>query len=241
LSGALAGKVALVTGAGRGIGRAIALAFAAEGAAVALAARSRADLAGVAAEIRERDNGRALALPTDVTQDAGVEALVEQTLAQLGRLDILVTAAGTAAFAPVAEAKPGDWDAMLTLNLRAVMVCCRAVLPAMMRQRAGTILTIASIAAKRALPGSAAYTATKMAVVGFSRVLAEEMRPHGVRVGVLVPGAVDTPLWDALGSSPPRERMLRAEDVARAAVLMAALPAHAALEELTLLPVGGIL
>jgi 3-oxoacyl-[acyl-carrier protein] reductase len=240
MSDALRGKVALVTGAGRGIGRAIAVAFAAEGAAVALAARSRADLAAVAGEIRERD-GRALAVPTDVTQDGAVEALVEQTLTDLGRIDVLVTSAGTAAFGAVSDSKPGDWDTMLALNLRAVMVCCRAVLPAMLRQRTGTILNVGSIASKRALPGSAVYTATKTAVDAFSRVLAEELRPHGVRVGVLVAGAVDTPLWDTLGSSPPRDKMLRPEDVARAAVLMAALPPHASLEELTLLPAGGIL
>ncbi|TMQ16817.1 MAG: SDR family NAD(P)-dependent oxidoreductase [Candidatus Rokuibacteriota bacterium] len=240
LSAALAGKVALITGAGRGIGRAIATAFAAEGAAVALAARSRAELAEVAAEVRARD-GRALAVPTDVTQDGAVEALVEQTLADLGRLDILVTSAGTAAFGPVADSKPADWDGMLMLNLRAVMVCCRAVLPAMIRQRSGTILNVSSIATKRALPGSAVYTATKAAIESFSRVLAEELRAHGVRVGVLVPGAVDTPIWDALGSTPPRDKMLKAEDVARAAVLMATLPPHASLEELTLLPAGGIL
>jgi len=240
MSDALSGKVALITGAGRGIGRATAVAFAAEGAAVALVARSRADLAGVAAEIREQ-GGRSLAMPTDVTQDAAVESLVERVAGELGRLDILVTSAGTAAFAPVADSKPADWDAMLAVNLRAVMVTCRAALPVMMRQRSGTILNVASIAAKRVLPGSAVYTATKMAVVGFSRVLAEELRPHGVRVGVLVPGAVDTPLWDALGSSPPREKMLRAQDVARAAVLMASLPLNASLEELTLLPAGGIL
>ncbi|HEX2440480.1 MAG TPA: SDR family NAD(P)-dependent oxidoreductase [Methylomirabilota bacterium] len=240
MSDALSGKVALITGAGRGIGRATAVAFAAEGAAVALVARSRADLAGVAAEIREL-GGRALAMPTDVTQDAAVESLVERVAGELGRLDVLVTSAGTAAFAPVADSKPADWDSMLTVNLRAVMVTCRAALPVMMRQRSGTILNVASIAAKRALPGSAVYTATKMGVIGFSRVLAEELRPHGVRVGVLVPGAVDTPLWDALGASPPREKMLRPQDVARAAVLMASLPPHASLEELTLLPAGGIL
>jgi NADP-dependent 3-hydroxy acid dehydrogenase YdfG len=236
----LDGKVALVTGAGRGIGRAIALAFAEEGAAVALVARSRADLAGVAAAIRERD-GRALALPTDVTQDGAVEAVVEQTLTDLGRIDVLVTSAGTAAFGMVADSKPADWDSMLALNLRAVMVSCRAVLPAMLRQRSGTILNVGSVASKRALPGSAVYTATKTAVDAFSRVLAEELRPHGVRVGVLVAGAVDTPLWDSMGASPPREKMLRPEDVARAAVLMASLPPHATLEELTLLPAGGIL
>jgi NADP-dependent 3-hydroxy acid dehydrogenase YdfG len=240
MSGALDGKVALVTGAGRGIGRAIAVAFAAEGAAVVLVARSRADLASVAAEIRER-NGRALAVPTDVTQDGAVEAVIEQTLTDLGRIDVLVTSAGTAAFGAVADSKPADWDTMLALNLRAVMVCCRAVLPAMLRQRSGMILNVGSIASKRALPGSAVYTATKTAVDAFSRVLAEELRPHGVRVGVLVAGAVDTPLWDSMGASPPREKMLRPEDVARAAVLMATLPPHAALEELTLLPAGGIL
>jgi NADP-dependent 3-hydroxy acid dehydrogenase YdfG len=237
----LAGKVALVTGAGRGIGRAIALAFADEGAAVALVARSRADLATVAGEVRERANGRVLAEPIDVTQDAAVEMLIERVVGDLGRLDVLVASAGTAAFGPVAESKPADWDAMLAVNLRATMVCCRAAVAPMMRQHSGTILTVASIAAKRALPGSAVYTATKMAVIGFSRVLAEEMRPHGVRVGVLVPGAVDTPLWDTLGAGPPREKMLRPEDVARAAVLMATLPPHASLEELTLLPAGGIL
>ena len=195
----------------------------------------------MAGEVRERANGRVLAEPVDVTQDTAVEMLIERVVGDLGRLDVLVASAGTAAFGPVAESKPADWDAMLAVNLRATMVCCRAALAPMMRQHSGTILNVASIAAKRVLPGSAVYTATKMAVIGFSRVLAEEMRPHGVRVGVLVPGAVDTPLWDTLGAGPPREKMLRPEDVARAAVLMATLPPHASLEELTLLPAGGIL
>jgi NADP-dependent 3-hydroxy acid dehydrogenase YdfG len=240
MSGALRERTAIITGAGRGIGRAIARAFAAEGATVVLAARSRADLAAVAAEVREA-GGRALAIPTDVTQDAAVEALVEQAVTETQRIDILVTSAGLASFGPVADTKPADWDGMLSLNLRAAIMCCRAVLPTMIRQRSGTILNLSSIASRRALPGSAVYTATKAGLEAFSRVLAEELRPHGVRVGVLVPGAVDTPIWDAMGSTPPRDKMLRPEDVARAAVLMATLPPHATLEELTLLPAGGIL
>ena len=238
--GALQGQVAIVTGAGRGIGHAVATALAREGAAVVLAARTRQQLAATAAAIRE-SGGAALAIPTDVTQDAAVEAMVEQAIAELGRLDILVTAAGVASFGPVVGTKPGDWDGMLAVNLRAVMVTCRAVLPMMVRQHRGTIINVASVAAQRPIAGAAAYTATKAGVVGFSRVLAEELRAEGVRVGVLVPGAVDTPLWDTIPNSPDRARMLRAEDVARAAVLMAALPPGASLEELTLLPQGGIL
>ena len=238
--GALAGQVAIVTGAGRGIGHAIATALAREEATVVLAARTRQQLAATAASIRE-SGGTALAIPTDVTQDAGVEAMVEQAIAELGRVDALVTAAGAASFGPVVSSKPADWDAILAVNLRAVMVCCHAVLPVMIRQRRGTIINVASVAAQRAIPGAAVYTATKAGVVGFSRVLAEELRAEGVRVGVLVPGAVDTPLWDTIPNSPDRSRMLRPEDVARAAVLMASLPPGAALEELTLLPQGGIL
>jgi NADP-dependent 3-hydroxy acid dehydrogenase YdfG len=238
--GALHGQVAIVTGAGRGIGHAIATAMAREGATVVLAARTRQQLAATAAAIRE-SGGTALAIPTDVTQDAAVEAMVEQAIAELGRVDALVTAAGAASFGPVVSSKPADWDAILAVNLRAVMVCCHAVLPVMIRQRRGTIINVASVAAQRAIPGAAVYTATKAGVVGFSRVLAEELRAEGVRVGVLVPGAVDTPLWDTIPNSPDRSRMLRPEDVARAAVLMASLPPGAALEELTLLPQGGIL
>jgi len=236
----LADRVAIVTGAGRGIGRAVAMAFAAEGAAVALASRSRADLAEVAGTIRDA-GGRSLAIPTDVTQDSAVETLVEQAVAELGRVDILVTAAGVASFGHVAATKPADWDGMFAVNLRAAMVACRAVVPIMQRQHRGTILNVSSIAAKRAIPGSAAYAATKAGIAAFSAVLAEELRADGIRVGVLVPGAVDTPLWDAIPGGPDRARMLRPEDVARAAVLMASLPATATLEELTLLPAGGIL
>jgi NADP-dependent 3-hydroxy acid dehydrogenase YdfG len=237
---ALEGQVAVVTGAGRGIGRAIAEGFAAEGAAVVLAARTAEDLDRVAKDV-ERTGARALTVPTDVTDDAAVERLVQRTVDAFGRLDLLVTAAGVASFGPVAESAPRDWDAMLAVNLRAMMVCCRAALGPMRARGGGTIINVASIAASRPIPGAAAYTATKAGVVGWSRVLAEELRGDGIRVGVLVAGAVDTPLWDTISGGPDRARMLRPADVARAAVLIATLPPGATLEELTLLPAGGIL
>jgi NADP-dependent 3-hydroxy acid dehydrogenase YdfG len=236
----LAGQVAVVTGAGRGIGRAIAEGLAAEGASVVLASRTTSDLEHVATSV-ERAGARALAVPTDVSDDHAVQRLIERATETFARIDILVTAAGVASFGAVADAAPRDWDAMLAVNLRGVMTCCRAVLPAMLAQGRGTIINVASIAASRAIPGAAAYTATKAGVVGWSRVLAEELRAGGVRVGVLLPGAVDTPLWDAIPGGPDRARMLRPEDVARAAVLVASLPPGATLEEVRLLPAGGIL
>lgn len=236
----LAGQVAVVTGAGRGIGRAIAGALAREGAAVALAARSGSELDGVAREIRQA-GGQALVVPTDVRQEASVEALVRRALAEWRQVDVLVNAAGVAIFAPVTDSKLDDWDQMLAVNLRGAVLACRAVLPAMIGRRRGTIINVGSVVTSRALTGSAAYTASKYGLLGFSRVLAEEMRPHGVRVGVLSAGATDTPLWDAMPGAPARERMLRADQVAEAALLMAGLGPNAALEEVTLLPAGGIL
>jgi NAD(P)-dependent dehydrogenase (short-subunit alcohol dehydrogenase family) len=152
-----------------------------------------------------------------------------------------VTAAGMAAFGPVADAKTADWDQLMAVNLRGVFLCCRAVLPAMTAQRRGTIINIGSVVTSRTLPGSGAYTAAKYGLLGFSRVLAEETRAHGVRVGVLSAGATDTPLWDVVPQPPDRALMLKPDHIAEAALLMAALAPGAALEELTLLPQAGVL
>jgi NADP-dependent 3-hydroxy acid dehydrogenase YdfG len=236
----LRGQVALVTGAGRGIGRAVAMAFAREGARVVLAARSARELVSVQHEI-EAAGGSALAVPTDVRQEPAIAALVSRALADGGRIDCLVTAAGLAAFGPVADAKTEDWDQLMAVNLRGVFLSCRAVLPPMTVQKRGTIINIGSVVTSRTLTGSAVYTATKYGLLGFSRVLAEEMRPHGVRVGVLSAGATDTPLWEAVPVPPDRTRMLKAEQIAEAALLMATLAPGATLEELTLLPQGGVL
>jgi 3-oxoacyl-[acyl-carrier protein] reductase len=236
----LTGQIAVVTGAGRGIGRAVAATFAREGAFVVLAARSAREIASVQRDI-EAAGGRALAVATDVRQEPAVAALVTRALAEGGRIDCLVTAAGMAAFGPVADAKTADWDQLMAVNLRGVFLCCRAVLPAMTAQRRGTIINIGSVVTSRTLPGSGAYTAAKYGLLGFSRVLAEEMRTHGVRVGVLSAGATDTPLWDAVPQPPDRALMLKPEQIAEAALLMASLAQGAALEEMTLLPQAGVL
>ena len=236
----LGGRVAIVTGAGRGIGRAVAGAFAREGAAVILAARSAGELDLVARQIAE-SGGRASAVPADVSDESAVGAMVKRALAEHGRVDILVTAAGAAGFGSVADSKTTEWDQMLAVNLRGAMLCCRAVLPVMIAQRRGTIINVGSVVTSRILPGSAAYTASKYGLLGFSRVLAEEVRPHGVRVGILSAGATDTPLWDAVPRAPDRGLMLRPEQVAEAALLMALLEPSATLEEMTLLPAGGVL
>ena len=229
-----------MTGAGRGIGRAIALAFAREGADVALAARSPEELAAAAGEIKTLGR-RALTLPTDVRDELAVAALARQVLAGFGRVDLLVNAAGVASFGPLAESPVEAWDQTMAVNLRGAYLCCRAVLPGMIAQRRGTIINIGSMVTGRTLAGTTAYTAAKYGLLGLSRVLAEELRAHGVRVGVLSAGAVDTPLWDAVPSPPSRALMLRPEQVAEAAVLMASLDPNATLEELTLLPAGGVL
>ena len=180
-------------------------------------------------------------VPGDAAEEDTARRAVEATLARFGRLDCLVTAQGGGAFGPLEASRVQDWDAMLRANLTATYLLCRAALPPMLAAGRGTMVAVVSLAAVRAIPGCAAYTASKAGVLGLVRALAAEVRGRGVRVGALSPGAVDTPFWDAIPSPPDRSRMLRPEAVAEAALLMAAQPPGAFVEEIVLAPTPGVL
>jgi NAD(P)-dependent dehydrogenase (short-subunit alcohol dehydrogenase family) len=218
----------------------VALALGREGAGVAVVARGRRGLDAVAAELTA-SGAAALTVLGDAAEEADAARAVEATLQRFSRLDILVTAQGSGRFGPVEASRLDDWDAMMRANLRATYLLCRAALPPMLAAGRGTIINVVSLAALRVIPGCAAYSASKAGVLGFTRVLAEEVRGRGVRVAALCPGAVDTSLWDAIPSPPDRSRMLRPEAVAEAAVLVATQAPGTMVEEIVLAPTLGIL
>jgi NAD(P)-dependent dehydrogenase (short-subunit alcohol dehydrogenase family) len=190
----LAEQVAIITGASRGIGRAAALAFAAEGAAVALAARDGHALATTADAIAAA-GGKALAVTTDVADEASVTELFTRTEAALGPVTILVNAAGAVANRPFAELDTATWDAVLATNLRGTFLCCRAAFQTMQAHGGGVIVNFSSLSGVpkvEKFPGLSAYVASKFGVAGLSEILAVEGRPHNIRVIAVSPGAVDT-------------------------------------------------
>jgi 3-oxoacyl-[acyl-carrier protein] reductase len=236
----MATRVVLITGASRGIGRAVALARARRGDAVVLVARTAPALATVAAEV-EAAGGRALALPADVTDETQASAMVASAVDAFGRLDALVNAAGMGSFRPVAELSLAEWERHLRVNLTGTFLACRAALGPMRAQGAGQIVNILSIAAKVSFPGAAAYCASKWGARGFTRVLAEEVRRQGIRVTALCPGSVDTPFWEEIESHPDFARMMRAEDVAEAVAFILDQPPGIVTDEMVVMPPEGIL
>lgn len=219
----LQNQVAVITGAGRGIGRAVAMRFAREGAHVVLNARRAADLEAVAAACRECGI-EALAVPGDAADEVDVARLVSATLGRFGRIDILVNNAGVGNYKNVVDTTADDYDTMMNTNMRSTFLVTRGFLPAFLTRKQGSILIVSSMAGKRGYPGEAVYCATKFAQVGFAQALDGELRPHGIKVGTLCPGGVHTDFALGLGRTPgdPNlSRMLDADDVAEAAVFMA--------------------
>lgn len=210
----LEGKVSIVTGAGRGIGKAIALLLARSGSRVVLASRSESELHQVASEIKTQD-GEALVVPTDLTRDEEITRLVKETLKRWGSIDHLINNAGWGRTAPVLKGRIEDWDRTFQVNLRAPMLLAQLVLPTLVAKGEGAIVNIGSISAKSAQANTAAYSASKYGMIGFTESLYEEVREYGIKVAVILPGFVDTPLIPQMRRL-DRSKMIRPEDIAQA-------------------------
>lgn len=204
----LAGKIALITGAARGIGKGIALKFAQQGAVAVLAGRNLDALAEVEREITAA-GGQAFCVRADVTVLEQVQQMAQETLKRYGRIDILVNNAGISKEMPFLEMPIETFDEIMTANMRSAMLVTKTVLPSMVEQKAGSIINIGSGAALRGLPGSTAYSASKAALVCFTQSLGDEIRKTtpGVRINAICPGPVDTELFQ---KSERREFILQA-------------------------------
>ena len=237
--GKLDGKIAVITGGGSGVGKAVALLFLAEGAKVVIAGRDGAKLTAVADAANAGAN--LLAVPTDVTSPAQCASLVETATATFGRVDILVNNAGMNLKArTIRELTPESWDQMIRTNLDGAFYCTKAVLPQMFDRKDGVIVNVVSVAGKRANPlGGAAYVAAKFGMGGLGMVLSNEEKDSGVRVSNVYPGEIDTPILAARPtpvSDAQRALILKPEDVAAAVLFVAGLPARVSIPELVIKP-----
>jgi 3-oxoacyl-[acyl-carrier protein] reductase len=227
-SGRLVGKIALITGGNTGIGRGVALAYAEEGADVAVAWIAREpDARSLVSEI-ERRGRRALALRCDVTSEADVRALVRGVVDAFGRLDILVNNAGIQKAQPITEMSLDDWERMMAVHLRGAFLCSREAARVMIPQRSGRIIILSSQLAYIGRPSYTAYSAAKGGLLTFTRALAQELAPHGILVNSIAPGLIDTgfdPLPDTVkrahAASLPLKRLGMPEDLVGAFVFLA--------------------
>jgi NADP-dependent 3-hydroxy acid dehydrogenase YdfG len=229
--------VVAITGAGRGLGRALAEAFSAEGASLVLGARSSAEIDGLASSL-----GNAVAVQTDVRLPLDCERLVEAAVAEFGRLDIMVNNAGLAVYGPVETTAPDAVNAMIDTNVKGVIYGSQAAFRVMKAQGSGFIINISSIAGKLHLPNEAVYNASKWAVNGFTGTLRLEAAPHNIRVTCVCPGGIDTPFWRAMDYYPfppgvdPEVDFMRPEEVAESVVELARKSERYAVPEIVMVP-----
>jgi len=227
-------SVAVVTGAGRGIGKAIAVSLAEEGAHVVLVSRSGKELETVRVGIEKR-GWTAEVAAADITDDAAAARVFEDTAKRHGRIDILVNNAGIGRFAPMRSLAMRDLDDMWKLNVRALVHCTKLALPIMEKNKRGVIVNISSLAGKNAFIGGAGYAATKWALLGLSRCLMLEEREHNIRVVAICPGSVDTTFNDNRDPE-KRQRILSPQDVAEAVLLAVTMPERAMVSEIDIRP-----
>jgi 3-oxoacyl-[acyl-carrier protein] reductase len=227
-------KVALVTGAGRGIGRAVALALAQAGCRVILSARTEQQLAEAANAIRA-SGGDALVVPADLTRDEDIQRLTDTILKAWGEIDILVNNAGWGKRAPIIRGKIEDWDHSFRLNLRAPMILAKSFVPGMIEKGNGAVINIGSVSGKTGEADGAVYAASKFGLIGFTQSLYEEVREHGVKVSVILPGFVDTPMIPPVKHL-DRSKMIRPEDVAEAVLFVVNSPPTCCPVEITVRP-----
>jgi NAD(P)-dependent dehydrogenase (short-subunit alcohol dehydrogenase family) len=235
--GKLQDRIAVITGASTGIGKSIAIAYAAEGAKTVLASRSTEKLEAVAQKIK-RDGGSARVVPVDVTVEDAVVGLFQQTLAAFGRVDILVNNAGVSKGAPTHELSLKVWRQVIDVNLTAAFLCSREALKIMKSQRSGRIINIGSVSAKVPRVHSAAYTTSKFGLEGLTRSLALDAREFGIAVSILHPGNTLTPIWTGREEVARKEGVMSPDDLARVAVTIATLPPEINLLESIVLPVS---
>ena len=234
MNNALNGKVALVTGGGRGIGAAIALKLASLGATTIACGRTLARLQHTAGQIRSA-GGQSEAIACDVADWSSVAALAEKIQTTFGRLDILVNNAGIGSFSgPLHTMPPEKWDAILNTNLRGVFYTIRALAPMMISGGGGDIVNISSIASKNPLPNGAAYSASKWGLNGLTYSVAEELRGHNIRVSVICPGSTHTEFSPHEGKSP--DKMLAPEDIAHAVEMLVTSRQQAFVSEINIRP-----
>jgi len=233
---------ALITGASTGIGKATALAFAEAGIDVALVSRSQDKLESVAKAARDL-GVEAQAFPVDLVEVGQVKTKIQAIAHEFGKIDILINNAGIGYTGNLSETPLEDWQQVINLNLTSVFQTMMAILPGMRQQGQGTIINIASIAAKQTFPGWGAYCVSKAGLVSLSQTLAKEERANGIRVTAICPGAVNTDIWDTptVQANFDRSQMLTPEIVAATILHTVLLPQQAVIEELTIMSNAGVL
>jgi NADP-dependent 3-hydroxy acid dehydrogenase YdfG len=228
---AMENQVAVVTGAGRGIGRAVAVELGRLGMRVVVTSRTRADLDETAAEIRDVD-----VVAADIRSREDVEGVFARAHDRFGPVDVLVNAAGVYHYGPLVDARDSDYDAVMDTNMRGIFFACRAVLPSMTQRRKGHIVNVASIAGKVGSAQRALYCASKFGVVGFSQSLAEEVRVSRVRVSVICPGSTNTGFSEKETRGKSIEKMLQPQDVAHAVRMLVGQERQSFISEIVMRP-----